>query len=103
MARSLVNAKIESVNSQGIKQIRKLDCIKKLNYKAIVFTKICYGRNLSTLMSAEITSPTTPFVSTHEFELVNSFDKLVKKIDKLFKSFDKINQTRSMNLFLVFD
>ena len=29
-------------------------------------------------------SPTTPFVSTHEFELVN--------FDKLFNSFDKINE-----------
>ena len=33
----------------------------------------------------------TPFTSTHEFELVNSFDELVKKFDKLVISFDKNN------------
>ena len=46
---------------------------------------------------------TTPFASTHEFELVDSFDELVKKFDKLFNSFDKINRTRSIKLSLVFD
>ena len=33
--------------------------------------------------------PNPPFVSTHEFELLNSFDELVN-------SFDKVNRTRSI-------